>query len=49
MSQHAGPILAGQLIDLTSSASIWIFSAVFMVGAIVCMLLVKPKAASTPA
>jgi maltose/moltooligosaccharide transporter len=44
-----GPILAGQLIDLTSSASIWIFSAVFMVGAIVCMLLVKPKAASTPA
>ena len=44
-----GPILGGQLIDLTSPASIWIFSAVFMVGAIVCMLLVKPKAASTPA
>jgi maltose/moltooligosaccharide transporter len=44
-----GPILAGQLIDLTSPASIWIFSAVFMVGAIVCMLLVKSKAAPTPA
>jgi MFS family permease len=44
-----GPIVAGQLIDLTSPASIWIFSAVFMVGAIVCMSLVKPKAASTPA
>jgi maltose/moltooligosaccharide transporter len=44
-----GPILAGQLIDLTSPGSIWIFSAVFMVGAIVCMSLVKPKAASTPA
>jgi MFS family permease len=44
-----GPILAGQLIDLTSPASIWIFSAMFMVGAIVCMSLVKPRAASTPA
>jgi maltose/moltooligosaccharide transporter len=44
-----GPILGGQLIDLTSPASIWIFSAVFMVCAIVCMSLVKPKAASTPA
>jgi len=43
-----GPILGGQLIDLTSPASIWIFSAVFMVGAIVCMLLVRPKAASAP-
>ena len=44
-----GPILAGQLIDLTSPASIWIFSAVFMAAAIVCMLLVKPKVALTPA
>jgi MFS family permease len=44
-----GPILGGQLIDLTSPASIWIFSAVFMVGAIICMLRVRPKAASIPA
>ncbi len=44
-----GPILAGQLIDLTSPASIWIFSAIFMVGAIVCMAMVSPRAASTPA
>ena len=38
-----GPILAGQLIDWTGHTSIWIFSAVFMAGAIVCMSLVKPK------
>jgi MFS family permease len=44
-----GPILGGQLIDLTGPASIWIFSAIFMAGAIGCMLLVKPKAAVTPA
>jgi maltose/moltooligosaccharide transporter len=44
-----GPILAGQLIDLTGHTSIWIFSAIFMAGAIVCMSLVKPKAAATPA
>jgi MFS family permease len=44
-----GPILAGQLIDLTGPTSIGIFSAVFMAGAIVCMLLVKPKAAARPA
>ncbi|MBM3120796.1 MAG: SLC45 family MFS transporter [Chloroflexi bacterium] len=44
-----GPILAGQLIDLTSPSSIWIFSAIFMVGAVICMSLVKPKAAATPA
>ncbi len=45
----APAIVAGQLIDLTSPASIWIFSAVFMVAAIVCMLLVKPKAVLAPA
>jgi maltose/moltooligosaccharide transporter len=44
-----GPILAGQPIDLTNPASIWIFSAVFMASAIVWMLLVKPRAASSPA
>jgi MFS family permease len=44
-----GPILGGQLIDLTGPASIWIFSAIFMAGAIGCMLLVKPKVAVTPA
>jgi len=44
-----GPILAGQLIDLTGPTSIWIFSAIFMAGAIACMLWVKPKAAVTPA
>jgi maltose/moltooligosaccharide transporter len=44
-----GPILGGQLIDLTGPASIWIFSAIFMAGAVGCMLLVKPKAAVTPA
>jgi maltose/moltooligosaccharide transporter len=43
-----GPILAGQLIDLTSPASIWIFSAVFMVAAVVCMLMVRPKPAMAP-
>ncbi len=44
-----GPILGGQLIDLTGPASIWIFSAIFMAGAIGCMLLVRPKAAVIPA
>jgi MFS family permease len=44
-----GPILAGQLIDLTSPTSIWIFSAIFMAGAIACMALVRPKTASTSA
>jgi MFS family permease len=44
-----GPILAGQLIDLTGPTSIWIFSAIFMAGAIVGMLLVKPKVAASPA
>jgi len=44
-----GPILAGQLIDLTGPASIWFFSAIFMAGSIACMLWVKPKAAVTPA
>ena len=42
-----GPILAGQLIDLTSPTSIWVFSAVFMAGAIACMALVRPRAATT--
>ena len=44
-----GPILGGQLIDLTGPASIWFFSAIFMAGSIACMLLVKPKVAVTPA
>ena len=44
-----GPILAGQLIDWTGHTSIWFFSAVFMIGAIVCMSLVKPKAVAAPA
>jgi maltose/moltooligosaccharide transporter len=44
-----GPILAGQLIDWTGHTSIWIFSAVFMAGAIVCMSLVKPKTVAAPA
>jgi len=44
-----GPILGGQLIDLTGPTSIWFFSAIFMAGSIACMLLVKPKAAVTPA
>ncbi len=44
-----GPILAGQLIDWTGHTSIWFFSAVFMIGAIVCMWLVKPKAVAAPA
>jgi MFS family permease len=43
-----GPILAGQLIDWTGHTSIWIFSAVFMTSAIVCMWLVKPKAVAAP-
>ena len=38
-----GPILAGQLIDLTSHASVWAFSAVFMALAGVCMLKVRPR------
>ena len=44
-----GPILAGLLIDWTGHTSIWIFSAVFMVGAIVCMSRVKPKSVPTAA
>lgn len=40
----AGPILAGQLIDLTSHASVWAFSAVFMALAGVCMLQARPRA-----
>ena len=43
-----GPIIGGQLIDLTGPTSIWIFSAVFMAVSIACMLLVKPKVAATP-
>ncbi|MEW6566554.1 MAG: SLC45 family MFS transporter [Chloroflexota bacterium] len=39
-----GPILAGRLIDLTSHASIWAFSAAFMVLAGACMLMARPKA-----
>jgi len=42
-----GPILAGQLIDLTSPSSIWIFSAIFMAAAIASMALVRPRAASS--
>ena len=36
-----GPILAGKLIDLTSRTSIWMFSAVFMVLAVVLMLQIR--------
>lgn len=39
----AGPILAGRLIDLTSHASIWAFSAVFMALAGACMLMARPR------
>ncbi len=39
-----GPILAGRLIDLTSHASIWAFSAVFMALAGVCMVMTRPRA-----
>lgn len=40
----SGPILAGRLIDLTSHASIWAFSAVFMALAGVCMAMARPRA-----
>jgi MFS family permease len=38
-----GPILAGQLIDLTDHAAIWAFSAVFLALAGVAMLQVRPR------
>ncbi len=38
----SGPILAGQLIDLTNHSAIWLFSAVFMAIALVLMLAVRP-------
>ncbi|OGO10674.1 MAG: hypothetical protein A2Y93_15615 [Chloroflexi bacterium RBG_13_68_17] len=40
-----GPILAGQLIDLTDHAAIWAFSALFMALAGVCMWMVRPRPA----
>lgn len=43
-----GPILAGQLIDLTSHTSIWMFSAVFIVLAAVLMLQICPRTPSLP-
>ncbi len=39
----AGPILAGQLIDLTNHSAIWAFSALFMVLAGICMWMVRPR------
>jgi MFS family permease len=42
-----GPILAGQLIDLTNHAAIWAFSAVFLALAGVAMYMVRPRPAST--
>ncbi len=41
-----GPILAGQLIDLTDHAAIWAFSALFMVLAGLCMWMVRPRPAA---
>jgi MFS family permease len=38
-----GPILAGQLIDLTNHATIWVFSAVFLALAGLAMLQVRPR------
>jgi len=40
-----GPILAGQLIDLTNHAAIWAFSAVFLALAGVAMYRVRPVVA----
>ncbi len=39
-----GPIVAGSLIDRTSYASIWPFTALFLALAVVFMLLVRPAA-----
>jgi MFS family permease len=39
-----GPILAGQLIDLTNHAAIWAFSAVFLALAGVALYRVRPRA-----
>jgi Na+/melibiose symporter-like transporter len=39
-----GPILAGQLIDLTNHAAIWAFSAAFLALAGVAMYMVRPRA-----
>lgn len=41
-----GPILAGRLIDLTNHSVVWLFTAVFMVAAIVCMALVRARRAA---
>jgi MFS family permease len=38
-----GPVVSGWLIDRTSYATIWPFTAVFLVLAIIFMLLVKPR------
>jgi maltose/moltooligosaccharide transporter len=39
----AGPILAGRLIDLTSYAQIWVFSAIFIFLAGLLLFQVKPR------
>ncbi len=44
-----GPIVSGWLIDRTTYAAIWPFTAVFMALAIVFMVLVRPAQASAPA
>lgn len=44
-----GPIVSGWLIDRTSYATIWPFTAVFLALAIVCMALVRPANAPAPA
>lgn len=44
-----GPILAGQLIDLTNHAAIWAFSAVFLALAGVAMYMVRPRPAPATA
>ena len=46
----AGPILAGELIDLTGKnySTLWLFSAVFIALSIFCMTQVRAKAAATP-
>jgi Na+/melibiose symporter-like transporter len=43
----SGPILAGQLIDLTSHSAIWLFSAVFMGGSLALMGAVRPATSGT--
>ena len=46
----AGPILAGELIDLTGKnySTLWLFSAVFIALSIFCMTQVRAKVAAAP-